>query len=111
MKHIIIILSSVFISSSFYSQVNNEKTQNQGTGIVINHAMIEKFNNHNYPSDKLNFYKVINRYGFTDAKLIIAGYKNDKLKILSKEVINSFLSDVHLKVAPRANRIFLLIEN
>ena len=94
MKKKVLILAIIGMAVSAQAQQN--KRTNPIQEIVINHAMIEKFNKFEYSSTYTDFQTIMNCYNFSEVKLIVQAYRAGELE-LDTQKIDRYLASLDPK--------------
>ncbi len=100
MKTIASILTIILFSLTVSAQQSEKVSPDQD--VVINHKMIEKFNNAEYSSDKMDFNTILTNYNFSDIKLIMQAYKTGDIE-LKPENIETYLSSTKTELNKEIN--------
>jgi hypothetical protein len=90
MKKIILITTLLLLALISYSQEDTTK-------VVINHKMIEKFNNCVYPENAITFNQMIEKYSVDEMKVILSLYETTDLVLTDTTLIDKRLSEIKLE--------------
>ena len=85
MKKIISLTVLVCIGIVAHSQEPNKSNSEK---VIINHAMIEKFNNAEFNGQGFDITTIFSEYSFDDVKTILQAYKSNKIELTAEDVEN-----------------------
>ena len=99
MKHLFVIFLLVIAIQANSQEIAKKIENSPKKEVVINHAMIEKYQNYKYLVEDMSISDVFSNYSFEEAKLILNGYRAEKLESLSEGNILTYLSEVRKQIS------------
>lgn len=100
MKSLFVFMFLLFAIQAKAQEVATKIENSPKEEVIINHAMIEKFQNYKYSEeDSMSIFDVFNNYSFEEAKLILNGYRSEELESLSEDNILTYLSEVQKRIS------------
>jgi hypothetical protein len=88
------ILLTISFITIHAKEPEGNKAENQRPKVVINHKMIERFNQADFDENALTFQDVLRTYSMEDVKLLTHTYRNTEFVYTDKETMDEKLAEM-----------------